>query len=115
MRGSLGAALPLLLLDASAICLAWFLDSVLFREGWETTFPGEIIGAIGSGIFVRFADVFEGFLPARRLPGDYFELTPLGTALVGRRGGGRFRLGDPIAVRVERLERSSGKVELSPA
>ena len=29
---------------------------------------------IGSGLFVRFGDVFEGFLPARRLPGDYFEL-----------------------------------------
>jgi hypothetical protein len=27
-------------------------------------------------LFVRFGDVFEGFLPARRLRGgDYFELT----------------------------------------
>jgi len=98
---------------ADEICLAWLLDSVLFREGWDTTFPGEIIGAIGSGIFVRFADVFEGFLPARRLPGDYFELTPLGTALVGRRGGGTFWLGDPIEVRVERIDRAAGKVELA--
>ena len=47
-------------------------------------FAGEIVGRIGSGIFVRFDDVFEGYLPARRLPGDYFELNPLGTALVGR-------------------------------
>ena len=69
---------------------------------------------IGSGIFVRFEDVFEGFLPARRLPGDYFEASPLGTALTGRRGGGTFRLGDPIEVRVERIERTSGKVEVSP-
>ena len=101
--------------QADEICLAWLLDSVLYEQGWEATFRGEITGAIGSGIFVRFADVFEGFLPARRLPGDYFELTPLGTALVGRRGGGRFRLGDPIEVRVERLERSSGQVEVAPA
>jgi ribonuclease R len=70
---------------------------------------------IGSGLFVRFGDVFEGFLPARRLPGDYFELNPLATALVGRRGGGRFRLGDLIRVRVEEIRRSEGKVELSPA
>jgi ribonuclease R len=68
---------------------------------------------IGSGLFVRFDDVFEGFVPVRRLPGDYFEASPLGTALVGRRGG-RFRLGDPVEVRVERIERASGKVELSP-
>ena len=100
--------------QADEICLAWLLDSVLYERGWETTFEGEIVGIIGSGLFVRFEDVFEAFLPARRLPGDYFEASTLGTALVGRRGGGRFRLGDPIEVRVERIERHSGKVEVAP-
>jgi ribonuclease R len=99
--------------QADEICLAWLLDSVLFERGWEASFEGEIVGVIGSGLFVRFEDVFEGFVPARRLQGDYFEASLLGTALVGRRGG-RFRLGDPIEVRVERIERTSGKVELSP-
>ena len=59
---------------ADEICLAWLLESRLFEAGWEATFEGEIVGAIGSGIFVLFDDVFEAFLPARRLPGDYFEL-----------------------------------------
>ena len=72
---------------ADELCLAWLLERRLFEEGWEATFEGEIVGAIGSGLFVRFDGVFEGYLPARRLPGDYFELTPLGTALVGRRSG----------------------------
>ena len=99
--------------QADEICLAWLLDSVLFERGWESTFEGEIVGVIGSGLFVRFEDVFEAFLPARRLPGDYFEASTLGTALVGRRGGGTFRLGDPIEVRVERIERTSGKVEVA--
>jgi ribonuclease R len=98
---------------ADEICLAWLLDDVLFERGWEEPWEGEIIGVIGSGIFVRFGDVFEGFLPARRLRADWFEPTPLGTALVGRRGGGTFRLGDPIDVRVERIERADGKVELA--
>jgi len=98
---------------ADDICLAWLLDSVLFERGWDEPFTGEIIGVIGSGIFVRFGDVFEGFLPARRLPGDWYEPTALGTALVGRRGG-TFRLGDVIQVRVERIERAEGKVELAP-
>ena len=100
--------------QADEICLAWLLDSRLYEQGWETTFTGEIVGVIGGGLFVRFDDVFEGFLPARRLPGDYFEASPLGTALTGRRGGGTLRLGDPIEVRVERIERHSGKVEVSP-
>ena len=100
---------------ADEICLAWLLEARLYELGWEATFEGEIVGAIGSGIFVRFDDVFEAFLPARRLPGDYFEVNALGTALVGRRGGGTFRLGDPIEVRVERIERAEGKIEVSPA
>ena len=97
---------------ADAICLAWLLDATLFDRGWETTFEGEIIGLIGSGLFARFGEVFEGFLPARLLGGDYFELNVLGTALEGRRTGRRFRLGDPIEVRVESIDRADGKVSL---
>jgi ribonuclease R len=101
--------------QADAICLGWLLDTTLFDHGWDEPFDGEIIGLIGSGVFVRFGEVFEGFLPARRLAGDYFELNDLGTALVGRRGGGTFRLGDQIEVRVESIHKPAGKVELAPA
>jgi ribonuclease R len=100
--------------DANEICLAWLLDRRLFEEGWDVVFDGEIIAAIGSGIFVRFGEVFEGYVPARRLPGDYFELNTLGTALVGRRGGTVYRLGDGVSVRVDRIERPSGRVSLEP-
>jgi ribonuclease R len=100
---------------ADEICLAWLLERRLFHEGWDVAWEGEIVGAIGSGIFVRFDGVFEGYVPVRRLPGDYFELDPLGTALVGRRTGAVYRLGDPIAVQVESIRREEGKVELSLA
>ena len=71
---------------------------------------------IGSGLFVRFGEVFEGFLPARRLPGDYFELNELGTALVGpaRRRDVPARRRDRACC-VEKIEKTDGKVELSPA
>jgi ribonuclease R len=97
---------------ADAICLAWLLDATLFERGWDTVYEGEIIGLIGSGLFARFGEVFEGFLPARLLGGDYFELNVLGTALEGRRTGRRYRLGDPIEVRVESIDRADGKVSL---
>jgi ribonuclease R len=100
---------------ADELCLAWLLEATLFERGWDEPFEGEITGAIGSGLFIRFGEVFEGYLPARRLGGDYFELNELGTALVGRRGGGSFRLGDPIEVLVEKIEKPEGKVELSHA
>src|SRR5262249_29840224 len=97
---------------ADDICLAWLLDDTLLERGWDEPWQGEITGAIGSGLFVRFGDVFEGLLPARRLQSDYYELNATGTALVGRRSGRRFRLGDRIAVRVEHIARNEGKVEL---
>jgi ribonuclease R len=100
---------------ADDICLAWLLERVLFERGWEEPFEGEITGVIPSGLFVRFGEVVEGYLPARRLPGDYFELNTLATGLAGRRGGGVFRLGDPIGVRVEEIRRWEGKIELSSA
>ena len=100
---------------ADEICLAWLLERRLFELGWETAFEGEIVGLIPSGLFARFGEVFEGFVPARRLLGDYFELNSLGTALAGRRSGRTYRLGDPIEVRVEEIRRNEGKVELSPA
>jgi ribonuclease R len=98
---------------ADELCLCWLLEQRLFELGWEETFEGEITGVIPSGLFVRFGDVFEGYIPARRLPGDYFELNELATKLVGRRGGRTYRLGDKIEVRVRDIRRSEGKVELA--
>lgn len=97
---------------ADELCLAWFLERRLFEEGWDATFEGEVIGAIPSGIFVRFDGVFEGYVPVRRLTGDYFELNTLGTALVGRRTSRAYRLGDPIEVTVVEVRKWEGKVEL---
>jgi ribonuclease R len=97
---------------ADDICLAWLLETVLYDQGWETTFGGEITGVIGSGFFARFGEVFEGYLPVRKLPG-YFELNGLGTALVARRGGRRYRLGDSVDVRVSDIDRPAGKIELA--
>ena len=100
---------------ADELCLSRLLASELFERGWDSPFEGEITGVIGSGLFARFGEVFEGYVPARRLPGDYFEVTDLGTGLVGRRSGRAFRLGDPIAVRVEAINNMNGEVELALA
>ena len=97
---------------ADAICLAWLLEKRLFEAGWDASFEGEVTGVIGSGIFVRFGEVFEGFLPARRLTDDYYEPTTLGTALLGRRTNRRYRLGDAIEVGVADIRRHEGKVGL---
>jgi ribonuclease R len=97
---------------ADDICLAWLLEDTLLERGWDEPWDGEITGAIGSGLFIRFGDVFKGLLPARRLHGEFYELNPTGTALVGRRSGRRYRLGDTIRVRVDSIAKQEGKVDL---
>ena len=58
---------------------------------------------------------FRG-LSARKAPGrGLFRAQRAGTAMSGRRGGGTYRLGDPIKVLVEKIEKAEGKVELSQA
>ena len=74
---------------------------------------------IRSAAFVSFGgelgDVYEGMLPARRLPGERFELDRAEVALVGRGSGARVSLGDPISVRVAGVDAPRGRAELVPA
>jgi ribonuclease R len=100
---------------ADGICAASFLVDQL-RDDREREHEGEITGLIGAGLFVRFSDAFEGFLPSRRLDrGDRFEPNELGTALVGQGNGKRFRLGDPIDVTVTEIDAPRGRVTLDIA
>jgi ribonuclease R len=105
--------------DADDICAAFLLERELFDSGWEAEFEAEVSGVIGAGAFVRFGgslgDVYEGFVPARRLRGERFELNATQTALVGTKTGRAVRLGDPLTVRVERIEAPRGRVDLEPA
>ena len=93
--------------------LAARADALRARLGHAVR-DGEITGLIGSGLFVRFGEVFEGFLPVRRLGDDYYELDELGTRMQGRRGGRAYRLGDEVVVEVADIRRHEGKVELRP-
>ena len=100
---------------ADEICLCWLLEKRLFLDGWEAAFEGEITGLIGAGLFIKFGEVFEGFLPSRKLSDDRYEPTILGTALVGRRSGRTYRIGDTVKVQVAGIRRAEGKVELELA
>ena len=70
---------------------------------------------IGAGAFVGFGAGHEGLLPVRRLRGDWWELDESETMLVGSGTGAVIRLGDPVTVRVERVDAPRGRVDLSPA
>jgi ribonuclease R len=104
--------------DADSVCAAFLLGRELFEGGWGQTFEGEVSGVIGAGAFVRFrgelGDVYEGLVPVRRIR-EHFDLNETETALVGQRSGRAIRLGDPVSVRVDRVEAPRGRVDLVPA
>jgi ribonuclease R len=105
--------------DGDDICASFLLQRELFERGPDTEFAGEVSGVVGAGAFIRFggehADVYEGFLPARRMPGDRFEINDLESALIGLRTGRRVGIGDAVEVRVDSVEPPRGRVDLSPS
>jgi ribonuclease R len=105
--------------DADSVCASFLLGTELFERGWRRPFEGEVSGVIGAGAFVRFGgdlgDVYEGLLPVRLMRSDRYDLNETDTALVGRRSGREIRLGDPLSVRVDRVEAPRGRVDLLPA
>jgi ribonuclease R len=100
---------------AADICLCFLLERELFESGWELEFEGEVVGLIGAGAFVAFGEEgFEGFLPVRRMRGDWWELNEEGTMLLGEKRGGVLRLGDPVEIKVDRVDSPRGRVDLVP-
>ncbi|HEU4657976.1 MAG TPA: VacB/RNase II family 3'-5' exoribonuclease [Capillimicrobium sp.] len=99
---------------ADDVARCHMLERELFEHGWDAEFDGEVVGVIGAGAFVAFGDGYEGMLPVRRLRGDWWELNEAETILEGTRGGESIRIGDPITVRVARVDTPRGRVDLDP-
>jgi ribonuclease R len=103
--------------DADDVAGCFLLERQVHGEDRDATFQGEVVGLIGAGAFIAFGEglQFEGMLPVRRLGGDWWELNEQATMLIGTRNGGTLRLGDPIEVRIGRIDAPRGRVDLLPA
>ncbi|MEA2424862.1 MAG: ribonuclease, partial [Thermoleophilaceae bacterium] len=99
---------------ADDIVHCFLLESEIGGRGYDKEWDGEVVGLIGAGAFVEFGDGYEGMLPARKLPGEWWELNEEGTILRGTRTGKAIRLGDPVRVAVERVDTPRGRVDLLP-
>jgi len=102
--------------DADDVCSAYLLERELAQRGAKVAFEGEVSGTVRAGAFVAFGgelgDVYEGFVPARTMGEERFELNVPETALVGRESASALRLGDPISVRVTGVDAARGRVDL---
>ena len=78
-------------------------------------FLGVISGVMERGIFVTLNDVFcEGMIRVGDLKGDYFHYEPRSHALIGRRSGTRYQLGDAITVKVDAVNPEKRQIDFVP-
>src|SRR5262249_50794465 len=79
---------------------------ILIERRLGDTFEAIIIAVWKDGFSVELADMFiEGFVPVNEISDDYYQLDTGIRALIGRRSGRRFRLGDRIKVQLSRVDK----------
>lgn len=93
--------------DSVQLKKAEFMERHLGEE-----FSGTVSSVTAFGIFVLLDEYFvEGLIHVNSLSDDFYLLREAEYALVGERTGKRFRLGDPVRVRVSRVNRLERKID----
>lgn len=83
------------------------------REG--QVFDGLVTAVVRFGLFVQLTDsLVEGLVHVEALGGEYFEHDERRMELRGTRTGTSFRMGDPIRVRLARVDPVLRRVDLVP-
>jgi len=78
------------------------------------THKGRISGVGRFGLFVTLDSTgADGLIPMRQLPDDYYIHDEAAHALVGRRWGRQFRMGEPIVVTIAKTDPLTGIIDLS--
>jgi ribonuclease R len=75
-------------------------------------FDGIISGVTGFGVFVTLKDIFiDGLVHITSLKNDYYRFDPIHHRLTGERAGGTYKMGDPLRVRVARVDLDERKID----
>jgi ribonuclease R len=75
-------------------------------------FDGLVSTVTSFGLFVQLKDVYvEGLVHVTALSNDYYQFDPVAQCLRGERSGRVYRLGDPLQVRVARVDLDERKID----
>jgi ribonuclease R len=97
--------------DATREVMDWLKCEFMLNKVGED-FDGVITSVTGFGLFVELKDIFvEGLVHISTLPNDYYQFDPTKQAMLGERTGRRFRLGDPVQVRVARVDLDQRQID----
>jgi ribonuclease R len=88
---------------------------IYLHERQGEVFAGHISGVTDFGIFVRLDELsVDGMVHLSELTDDYYRYDDGGHRLVGERKGRVWRLGDPIEVRLVRVDLDAMQLQLVP-
>lgn len=76
-------------------------------------FPGIISGVTAFGFFVQLENLVEGLVHVSTFADDYYQYDEKGHFLLGERSGRRFRLGDPVKVKVAGVNPSLAQIDFN--
>jgi len=85
--------------------------AMLLAGSIGSLFAARISGVSSFGLFVRLPENgAEGLVPISTLPSDYYDRDARAHRLVGRHGGGVFKLGDELLVRLVEADGIGGRL-----
>ncbi len=76
-------------------------------------YTGTVSGVVPFGLFVQLPNTVEGLLHVSSLQDDRYVFSEITAGLVGRRTGKRYGIGDPVRVRVDRVDLPLRQLDLS--
>jgi ribonuclease R len=100
--------------DATRDVEAWlkcqYMEGHLGEE-----FDGVITGVTNFGLFVQITDLMtDGLVHVTSLANDYYKYDAGSQRLIGERSGTTFSLGEPMRVRVQRVDMETRKIDFRP-
>lgn len=100
--------------DASRDVENW-LKCFYMQDHVGEVFEGRVTGVTGFGVFVTLNEYFvDGLVHISELGRDYFQFDAARHMLLGERTGKRFRLADPMRVKLVRVDLETRKMDLVP-
>lgn len=102
--------------DDAARDVMGYLKCLYLQPRIGESFDGTITSALEFGLFVRLnAMPIDGLVHISALPGDYWELDSGGMGLRGRRTGRRWQMGEPVRVRLARVDIAQRQIDFELA
>lgn len=91
-----------------------YMKALYMSDQIRGRFNGIVSGVTERGVYVELPDTVEGFIPMEYLEDDYYVFDRKNSTLTGKRRGRVYRLGQPLAVKVEKVELSYAMIYFRP-